>query len=314
MEFCLMTEPQLGGTYEDQLKAARWCEERGLAGFARSDHYFWSHDDPAEATDAFASLAGLARETEHIRLAVLVTPVTFRHPAVITKNAATIDQMSGGRFDLGVGTGWNELEHGAFGLPFPERGERFDRLVETLGYLGAAFADGRSTFEGSHYRLDGDIRPKPTGLGIIVGGSGPKRTPTLAGRYATEYNSFLGSATEAAPKIAVMREAAERAGRDPDDIRISMMGQVFGGSDDAEYQHLMRRAAEERDLTVAELVERFDEGGVPHGTPDRLGETFSELTQVGVTRVYLQHLDLSDLSPLEPLWAAVSAAISQPTP
>lgn len=302
-----MTEPQMGGTYDDLLAAARWCEQNGLVGFARSDHYHWSHDDPADATDAFATLAGLARDTERIRLCVMVTPVTFRHPAVIAKNAATIDQMSGGRFDLGVGTGWNELEHDAFGLPFPERGERFERLIDTLGYLEAAFAPGRNSFEGPHYRLDGDIRPNPSGLGLIVGGTGPKKTPTLAGEHADEYNTFLGQADAVRPKIEVMRSAAAGCGRDPDSIRISMMGQVFAGPDRAAYRELVGAAAHRRDMEPDAFEQRLRDNGVPHGTPDQLGETFAALEAVGVRRIYIQHLDLGDLDPLDTVWAAVSA-------
>lgn len=303
-----MTEPQMGGTYDDLLAAARWCERNDLVGLARSDHYYWSHDDPADATDAFATVAGLARDTEAIRLAVLVTPVTFRHPAVIAKMAATIDQMSGGRLDVGVGTGWNELEHDAFGIPFPERSQRYALLVETLDYLHAAFAEGRSTFEGDHHSLDADVRPKPSGLGLIVGGSGRRRTPTLAGRHADEYNTFLTTPSQASPRIEIVREAAAAAGRDPDDIRISMMGQVFAAPDASTYRALIQRTARERELTVSELETRFEERGVPYGTPDRLGETLSALDAVGVELIYLQHLDLTDLEPLDAMWSAVSMA------
>lgn len=305
-----MTEPQLGGTYEDLLAAARWCERNGLVSLARSDHYHWSHEDPVDATDAFATLAGLARETKTLRLCVLVTPITFRHPAVIAKNAATIDQMSGGRLDLGVGTGWNEHEHVAFGMPFFERSERFDRLVETMGYLKAAFAPGRNTFAGEHYQLDANVTPNPTGLNLIVGGSGPRRTPTMAGNYADEYNTFIGSPEKLAPRLEVVRAAAARAGRDPAAIRVSMMGPILTGTDAAEYRDAVQRAAAERGVTIEELESRLDEHGMPHGTPDRVGEAFAELEKAGVQRIYLQHFDLTDLQPLDPLWAAVSAAIT----
>ena len=202
-----MTEPQLGGTYDQLLDAARWAEGKGLYGFARSDHYYSSRQPVPDATDAFATLAGLARDTSRIRLCVLVSPITFRHPAVIAKTAATIDQMSGGRFDLGVGTGWMELEHEAFGLEFPPTSERFERLVESLEYIKAAFSG--ESFRGVHYRFEGEAGPKPTGLRLIVGGSGPRRTPTLAGRVAGEYNTFLGLPSDIAPKIAGVRRAAQ---------------------------------------------------------------------------------------------------------
>ena len=303
-----MTEPQLGGTYEDLLEAARWCERNGLTSFARSDHYYWDDDHPLDATDAFATLAGLARDTESIRVSVLVTPITFRHPAVIAKMAATIDQMSGGRLDLGVGTGWNELEHAVFGLPFPERGERFDRLVEALSYLDAAFGPDRRSFEGRYYRLAARALPTPNDIRLIIGGSGPKRTPTLAGAHADEYNMFIGSAESAAPRIAVMREAAESNDRDPNSILVSMMGQLFVAPDEASYRSAVEKAAAARDVTVADLEARFADRGVPFGTPDRLGETLAALGDVGVGRIYIQHLDVTDREALERTWAAVKIA------
>ena len=140
MKFSIMTEPHLGGTYDQQLEVARWAEAEGLVSFARCDHYLSGDDPTPDATDAFAVLAGLARDTTDIRLCVLVSPVTFRHPAVIAKNAVTIDQMSGGRFDLGVGTGWMELEHVNLGLPFPDWKERWIRFEDALNSLAAALA------------------------------------------------------------------------------------------------------------------------------------------------------------------------------
>ncbi len=143
-----MTEPQIGGTYEQILRAARLAEAEGLHSFARSDHLAWQRDPAPDATDAFATMGGLARDTDSVRLAVLVTPITFRHPAIIAKNATTIDQMSGGRFDLGVGTGWNDFEHEALGIPFPESAERWARLEDALGYLEVAFAEEGGTYSG----------------------------------------------------------------------------------------------------------------------------------------------------------------------
>ena len=190
MHFALMTEPQMGGTYDQLLTIARWAEDRGLVSFARSDHYYSSADPAHDATDAFATLAGLARDTETIRLCVLVSPVTFRHPAVIVKNAVTIDQMSGGRFDLGIGTGWMSEEHEAFGLNLWPMAERFGRFDDALHYVRAALGPQPARHDGTYYQLEADVKPGPTGpLPIIVGGTGKKRTPTLAGRYADEYNA-----------------------------------------------------------------------------------------------------------------------------
>jgi alkanesulfonate monooxygenase SsuD/methylene tetrahydromethanopterin reductase-like flavin-dependent oxidoreductase (luciferase family) len=306
VDFALMTEPQLGGTYEQLLEAARWAEQAGLVSFARSDHYYANRDPRPDATDAFATLAGLARETRRIRLAVLVSPVTFRHPAVIAKNAATIDNMSGGRFDLGVGTGWMELEHNAFGLHFPPWKERFDRLEEALVYLEQACGRETGTLTGRYYELDAEVNPKPRGLRIIVGGTGPHRTPTLAGIHADEYNHFVAPADEIAPKVALVRDAARRAGRDPGAITISVMGPVLTGSDDARYRRRLERAATAADRDPANLEHSWSEHGVPIGPPQRARETLDALSEAGVSKFYVQHLDVTDLSGLDETMQALA--------
>ena len=300
MRFSLMTEPQLGGTYEQLLDHARWAKERGLHSFARSDHYYSGREPAPDATDAFATLAGLARDIDDIRLCVLVSPITFRHPAVIAKNAATIDQMSGGRLDLGVGTGWMDLEHEVYGLPFPEWGERFDRLTEALNYLHAAFDGG--SYTGEHYRITADARPRPTGIRIVVGGSGPQKTPSLAGTHADEYNHFATSPSVLAPKIRRMREAAEKADRDPDDITISLMGPIHTGSDTADYTKRISAAANARGQTVDTYVERLRERGIAVGPPDAVAESLGELAEVGVDLWYLQWIDLEDREGLDATW------------
>jgi len=215
-----MTEPQLGGTYDDLLRFARHAESLQLDSFARSDHLAW-RGAPMAATDAFATLGGLARDTESIRLCVLVTPITFRHPAVIAKNAATIDQMSDGRLDLGVGTGWNEHEHDVLGLHFPDQAERWERFADALDYLETAFSEEGREHRGPYYSLKTDVLPKPKGIRIIIGGSGPKRTPTLAGQRADEYNTYVGDPEAIAARVAVMRAAAgDRA------VEVTAMGSV----------------------------------------------------------------------------------------
>ena len=285
----MMTEPQFGGTYEQILRAARLAETEGLHSFARSDHLAWDREPAPEATDAFATMGGLARDTETVRLAVLVTPITFRHPAIIAKNAATIDQMSGGRFDLGVGTGWNDFEHDALGIPFPEDSERWARFEDALGYLEAAFGGGPGKHTGQFYNLDFDMRPKPTGLRLIIGGGGPRRTPTLAGTRADEYNVFMCPADEARGKIQVMREAAgERR------VEVTMMGTVTAAGTDAELADLVTAAAGRRHITSDELMTRWEKAGVLFGTPTQLGEKIAALEEAGVERLYLQWLDLTD--------------------
>ncbi len=154
-----MVEPQAGGTYEELLTAAKWAEAAGLAAFARSDHYYVPRGSAQLADDAFTALGGIARETSTIPLVLLVSPITFRHPAVIAKAAATLNDMSGGRFDLGIGTGWMESEHEVFGLPFPKQAERFARLSEAVPYVISALRDDDAKFTGEYYQLDGEVRP-----------------------------------------------------------------------------------------------------------------------------------------------------------
>jgi alkanesulfonate monooxygenase SsuD/methylene tetrahydromethanopterin reductase-like flavin-dependent oxidoreductase (luciferase family) len=285
-----MTEPHLGGTYDQQLEAARWAESEGLVSFARCDHYLSGGDPTPDATDAFAVLAGLARETSDIRLCVLVTPITFRHPAVIVKNAATIDQMSGGRLDLGVGTGWMDLEHEAFGIPFPDWPERWARFEEALDYVDAAFGEDPATFNGDFYSLDAMVRPKPKGIRTIIGGSGARRTPTLAGERADEYNFFLCPADEAREKIAVMREAAGNR-----DVEATAMGPALVGRDESAFRERLGQAASRRGLAPEELEKRYVENGYIVGTPQRVAESIAALHEAGVQRIYIQWLNLAHL-------------------
>ena len=305
MDFAVMTEPQIGGTYDELLAVAQWAEANDLVSFARSDHYYSSRQPQPEATDAFATLAGLARDTSDIRLCILVTPITFRHPAVISKTAATIDQMSGGRLDLGVGTGWMEAEHEAFGFPFPPSAERFARLEEALGYLRAAFGPGHQSFAGTHYTLDADSLPQPTGLRTIVGGSGAVKTPTLAGRFADEYNHFTATPETIAPKIQVMRQAAEIAGRDPSAIRVSVMGPTLVAADESAYQDKLTVAAAARDTTPRQLEEKWLAMGFPVGSADRAQTIVAELEEVGVDLMYVQHLELPELDALTEMFDAL---------
>ena len=286
-----MTEPQLGGSYEDLLFAAQAAESAGLHGFSRSDHYY-SGQPGLPTSDAFTTMGGVARETSRTRLCVLVSPITFRHPAVIAKAATSIDEMSKGRFDLGVGTGWMKAEHDAFGLPFPPLDERFDRLEESLQYLRAAFTGNE--FEGRYYRIKADVRPRPTALRLIVGGTGAVKTPTLAGRFADEYNHSLIAPARLHVKLERMRDAAVEAGRDPASITVSVMGPALLSPNGRRLSDLIRKAAAVRGDKFVELEERWTKDWVPRGTPDEAAEALAAFSAVGVKKFYFQWFDLTN--------------------
>ncbi len=293
MEYCLFTEPQQGFSYDDQLAFARSAEKHGLDGFFRSDHYLrMGEGDPRPGpTDAWTTLAGLARETSRIRLGTLVSSVTYRVPGILAIQVAQVDAMSGGRAELGLGTGWFEREHAAYGIPFPAK--RFDLLEEQLAIVTGLWAtpDAETfTFEGEHYRLDeAPALPKPVQerVPVIVGGGGPKRTPALAARYATEFNIGFVAEDVVAEKFAVVRAACEDIDRDPASLKLSVALPTIVGADDAEIE---RRLA-----AIGQSREQFDNGANIIGTPDEVIEKVGRLRDLGASRVYFQLLDLRDV-------------------
>ena len=224
MDLRIFTEPQQGATYDQLLTVARTAEELGFDAFFRSDHYLKMGDVSGAPgpTDAWITLAGLARETSTIRLGTLVTAATFRLPGPLAIAIAQVDAMSGGRVELGIGTGWYDDEHTAYGIPFPGLGERFDRLTEQLEIILGLWTtpDGETfSFAGDHYRLaDSPALPKPQQQPhppILVGGGGARRTPRLAARFADEFNTPFMSADDALAAYSRVDEACEKAGRDP---------------------------------------------------------------------------------------------------
>jgi alkanesulfonate monooxygenase SsuD/methylene tetrahydromethanopterin reductase-like flavin-dependent oxidoreductase (luciferase family) len=288
MDFAL----QVSGLYEDVLEAAQFAEARGLVALALPDHYLMAQSDEAAAAapapDALAQLAGLARDTRSIELVVLVAPITYRHPAVLAKTAITIDRMSGGRFTLGVGTGWLEREHEVFGFDFPGMAERFARFEEALGYIRAILADEPTGFTGDHYRLERlGIAPRPVGtVKLLVGGVGKRKTPRLAGTYADEFNVYLGPDLEG--RIALAREAAVAAGRDPDAVLMSSAGQILTARDAADLDERIDEMASRRGLTREQVHKMADRGNALIGTYDQLAERFAAIARAGVKRFYLQ--------------------------
>jgi alkanesulfonate monooxygenase SsuD/methylene tetrahydromethanopterin reductase-like flavin-dependent oxidoreductase (luciferase family) len=309
MELGLFVEPQFGGSYQRLVELAQWAEARGLAAFARSDHYF-HRDVTAHTTDALVALAGVATATSKIRLVTLVSPITFRHPAVMAKAATTLDEISGGRFTLGVGTGWMESEHEAFGLDLPPLGERFDRLAEALAYIRAVFSGG-GTVDGKYYSLDApSVSPAASdGLRIVVGGEGMVKTPTLAGQFADEYNMFVTEPESFAQRVAVMRKAAEDVGRDPDDILLSMAGPGFVHENDMAHLKALTIRGAKKDLSPSEYAVFLDDRLVPHGPPGRAHDAIQRMADLGIGRFYVQEmssLEDIDLNRMERVFDALA--------
>jgi F420-dependent oxidoreductase-like protein len=294
----IFTEPQMGATYDDLLAVARRTEETGFDAFFRSDHYLTMGGDGLPGpTDAWVTLAGLARETSRIRLGTLMTAATFRLPGPLAISVAQVDQMSGGRVELGIGAGWYEQEHRAYGIPFPSLGERFDRYEEQLAVITGLWGTPQGDtfdFDGTHYRVAGSpALPKPVqegGVPIIVGGAGKKRTPRLAARYAAEFNVPFHSADENARLFGGVREACDEAGRDPSSLVYSSALVLCVGKDEAE---IARRAA-----AIGREVDELREHGVA-GTPAEAVDILGRYVEAGAQRFYLQVLDLSDLDHLD---------------
>lgn len=296
LDLRIFTEPQQGASYDDQLAVARAAEELGYSAFFRSDHFLamGGRDGLPGPTDSWTTLAGLARETSTIRLGTLVSSATFRHPGVLAIQVAQVDQMSGGRVELGLGAGWFEAEHQAYGIPFPAK--RFGLLEEQLkiltGLWGTPVGETYS-FDGAHYTLkDSPALPKPAQerIPVIVGGSGPKRTPALAARFADEFNLSFPDVGSVADRVDVVRSACQHAGRDPETMIFSAALVLAVGKDDAQFE----RRAEAIGREPAELRQH----GVA-GTVAEAVDTLSALREAGLSRVYLQTLDLQDLDHLE---------------
>jgi F420-dependent oxidoreductase-like protein len=294
----IFTEPQMGATYDDLLAVARRTEETGFDAFFRSDHYLTMGGDGLPGpTDAWLTLAGLARETSRIRLGTLMTAATFRLPGPLAISVAQVDQMSCGRVELGIGAGWFEAEHTAYGIPFPELGERFDRYEEQVAIVAGLWGTPPGEtfdFAGRHYRIsDSPALPKPVqdgGIPLIVGGKGQRRTPRLAARYAAEFNVPFESVDVNSRLFAGVREACEEAGRDPASIVYSSALVVCVGKDEAE---IARRAA-----AIGRDVDELRRHGVA-GTPAEAVEILGRYAEAGAQRAYLQVLDLSDLDHLD---------------
>lgn len=305
MRLRIFTEPQQGASYATLRRVAQAAEHLGFDAFFRSDHYLRMGDGSGAPgpTDTWATLAALAVETSRIRLGTLVTCATFRLPGPLAITVAQVDEMSGGRVEFGLGAGWFEVEHQAYGIPFPPLQERFDRFEEQLAILTGLWGtpDGQTfSHDGRYYQVtDSPALPKPAQgaqLPVIVGGGGKRRTPALAARYATEFNAAFANPQSAAELFAGVRSACAAIGRDPDTLGLSAAQTVCCGKTEAE----LARRAEATGRSLADL--RRD--GLA-GTPAELVDKIAAFAKVGATTMYLQVFDLADLDQLELIAAEV---------
>ncbi|SDK41281.1 alkanesulfonate monooxygenase [Actinopolyspora mzabensis] len=303
----IFTEPQQGATYDDLLRVARTTESAGYDAFFRSDHYLRMGDSSGlpGPTDAWLTLAGLARETSRLRLGTLMSAATFRLPGPLAVSVAQADQMSGGRIEFGIGSGWYEEEHTAYGIPFPSLRERFQRYAEQLEIITGLWATpSGETFDysGTYYRLDDSpALPKPVQQPrppVLIGGGGKKRTPELAARFADEFNLPFVDQETAAAQFDRVGQACTAIGRNPDEIVRSAALVLCVGKDEAQ---LARRA----EAIGRDPVELRANGlaGTPEEVVDKIGQW---RRNTGITRLYLQVLDLSDLDHIELVAAEVA--------
>jgi len=295
MELRIFVEPQQGASYRQQLAVAQLAEQLGFDAFFRSDHYLrMGAGDPLPGpTDSWVTLGAIARETSTIRLGTLVASATFRLPGQLAVAVAQIDDMSDGRIELGLGAGWFDAEHTAYGIPFPTLGQRFDILEEQLEIITGMWntpLDSQYSFEGQHHTIVGSPAiPKPIQAGgppIIMGGYGPKRTPALAAQYANEFNLPFPPLEIYRSSCDVVRAACEARGRDPESMTYSVAQVLCVGANDAE---ISRRAQ-----NIGREVDELLQNGAA-GSPAQVLDKIASFAEAGATRMYLQVLDMDDL-------------------
>jgi len=305
MQLRIFTEPQQGAEYGRLLAVARAAEELGFDAFFRSDHYLkmGAGSGLPGPTDSWVTLAALARETSRVRLGTLMSAATFRYPGPLAISVAQVDEMSAGRIELGLGTGWFAAEHAAYGIPFPGLGERFDRLEEQLEIITGLWETppGKTfSFDGSYYALtDSPGLPKPVQRPrppILVGGNGPRRTPQLAARFADEFNVAFVSPEQTGAAFGRVRDACVAIGRDPASLVYSAALTVCCGRTGAE---VARRAA-----AIGREVAELEVDGLA-GSPAQIVDKLGVFAALGASRMYLQVLDLHDLDHLELIAAEV---------
>ena len=309
-----MIEGQESVTWEQWVALAKACEESGFEALFRSDHYL-SVEGKTErgSLDAWATLSALAAVTSRLRLGTLVSPATFRHPSVLAKSAVTADHVSGGRVELGLGAGWNELEHRTYGFPFADLKTRMDVMAEQLEIIARSFDEEPLTFEGKHYTVENlDALPKPVQyprLPIIMGGSAGPRSLRLAARWADEYNTVFATPEVVAERHDKFAEAWADAGRDPAGLVFSIMTAVCVGADEADFRARAERLAELRGVEVDAMLEGARENAVI-GTVDQAVARLREYEAAGASRIMLQHHLHDDIEAIELIGREVIPQVS----
>ncbi len=304
-----MIEGQEGVTWDNWIALASACEEHGVEALFRSDHYISWLEESRHVVDAWATIAGLAARTTKLELGTLVSPATFRHPSVLARSAATADEISGGRVTLGMGAGWQEREHNAYGFEFGTARERVARLGEQIEIVHGLLHEDRVDFEGTYYRLEdapGFHRPD---LPILVGGSARPGTTGPAVKFADEYNTLFAGLDEARERKQTLDEACERGGRDPSTLRYSLMAPCVIGRDEREVLASARRIAARFGRDAQEVLERYREHG-PVGTIAEAAERLKQIEEVGYERVMLQHLVHDDLETVALIGRELAPAVA----
>jgi alkanesulfonate monooxygenase SsuD/methylene tetrahydromethanopterin reductase-like flavin-dependent oxidoreductase (luciferase family) len=304
-----MIEGQEGVTWDDWVALASACEEHGVEALFRSDHYISWFDESRRVLDAWVTIAGLAARTTKLELGTLVSPATFRHPAVLARSAATADEISGGRVTVGMGAGWQEREHRAYGFEFDTARARVARLGEQLEIVHDLLHEDRVDFDGTYYRLEdapGFHRPD---LPILVGGSAKPGTARPAVRFADEYNTLFATLDEVRERKRALDQACERGGRDPSTLRYSLMAPCVIGRDEQEVLASARRIGARFGQDPQEVLERHREHG-PVGTIAEVAERLKQIEEIGYERVMLQHLVHDDLETVALIGRELAPAVA----
>ena len=290
---------QARGSYETLLNLSTWAEQNEINRIGLPDHYIvgkqrHDKDNPAPALDLLTASAGLVRDTEKMIYSILVSPITFRHPSVLVKMASTINEMAPNRFRLGVGTGWLEIEHELFGIPFPELKTRFEMLEEALIYIRKALSGNNQGFKGEYYQLE-KFPVEPATLSeipIIIGGGGKVKTPTLAGKYSEEFNIYAGPKETLQNSINLFKTVATENGRDEQALEITTACPPVVGLTKESVDNSLINAAKALIQPEDEIAKNWKERSYLYGTPEEIAETIGMWKDAGIQSVYLQLLDL----------------------